>query len=234
MGRDSQCAICGRDCPHWTLDARAGISIGTLYDDVSRRFGRRFIVDSSKNPPWFRRLLPFYKDLPTTRILLVKHPVRQLSSEMEKRRGFTFADCATTLYELRMFYEAVVIRGEPPFAPKYHRDSRLSADFLLRYEDLAGDPAAALAPALARFGLEPHPRMAAWHTAEHHHIGGNVGPTVQINNSGVRSAVAAKKYRARGIFLDNSYSDVFDLDIISKILRHPDAQWLCQRFGYEF
>ena len=66
------------------------------------------------------------------------------------------------------------------------------------------------------------------------HIGGNVGPRVQINNSKVRSAVANKKYRARGIFLDNSYSDVLDLDIISKIMRNPDAQWLCDRFGYDY
>lgn len=234
MGRDSQCAICGRDCPHWTLDARAGVSIETLYDDTSRIFGRPFIVDSSKNPPWFGKLLPIYPDLPTVRILLVKHPVRQVSSEFEKKSGaVSFADCAKLLRDLRLFYEEVALRGERPFEAKYYRGPRLAADFLVRYEDFARDPAAALTPALARFGLEYHPRMAAWQTAEHHHIGGNVGPTVQINNSRVRSAVATKKYRARGIFLDNSYSDVLDLDMISMIMRNPDGQWLCERFGYE-
>lgn len=235
LQRESECAICGRSCLNWTLERRAAIAIETLYHDASRIFGRRFVVDSSKNPPWFRRIDPYYPDLPTTRILLTKHPVRQVSSELEKTRGtYSFAEWEKILFDLRVFYEGIAIRGERPFESKYFRDERLMADALVRYEDLTKNPAAALAPALARFELEYHPRMAAWQTAEHHHIGGNVGPTVQINNSRVNTAIAEKKYRSRGIFVDNSYSDVLELDLISKILRHPDARWICDRFGYEY
>lgn len=235
LHRESECAICGRTCPHWTLERRATITPDTLYHDTSRIFGRRFIVDSSKNPPWFTKILPHYPDLPTVRVLLTKHPVRQISSELEKARGtYSFADWERILFDLRVFYEGVAIRGERPFASEYFNGERLMIDRLVRYEDFTRDPARATAPLLAGFGLEYHPRMASWQNAEHHHIGGNIGPTVQINNSRVNTAIAQRKYRNRGIFVDNSYSDVLDLDLISKILRHPTARWICDRFGYEY
>jgi hypothetical protein len=235
LHRESDCAICGRRCRLWTVERRAAIAPETLYHDASRIFGRRFVVDSSKNPPWFRRILPHYPDLPTSRILLTKHPVRQVSSELEKARGtYVASQWEQILVDLRAFYEEVALSGEQPFRSKYFTGERVRADVLLRYEDFTTSPETVLSAALARLGLAYDPRMAAWQSAEHHHIGGNVGPTVQINNSTVNTAIAEKKYRARGIFLDNSFADVLDLGLIAKILRHPDAQWMCDRFGYTY
>jgi hypothetical protein len=224
IGPLSQCAACGRECRYWTREQRFGISIETLYHDVSRLFGRPFIVDGSRNPSWFRRVEPLYPDVPTTRILLTKHPVRQLAREFEEQASLvTFADCATVLRELRQFYEAVAVRGERPFAAKYYDGTRLPADLHVRYEDLVHDPATGLAPALARFGLEYDPRIAAWQELEHHPIAGTA-----------RSSAAGRTRRRSGLFLDNSYSHFLDLDIISRIMGHSDAQWLCERFGYDF
>jgi len=248
----SVCTICGPDCRFWAERTRAWIRRDYIYHQVSRMFGRPFVVDSSKMTDWFERTLPHYPSLPVVHILMVKHPVRHVASFIEKTYGaekWLLPDNSldpvgvdSALFRLRSFYEECLLPGETGRKIKYNyvgAQNPARIDFVVRYEDFVASPAVALRPILARLGLEYHPRMASWVEAEHHHIGGNSGPLVQINdgknsqnNEGPIIPTHEKKYRQQGIFLDNAYSDILDLDTIEKILGHPDALWMRERFGY--
>jgi SAM-dependent methyltransferase len=230
----SECAICGMNCRFWTPETRASARIGTLYHDTARMVGRPYLVDISKMPSWYASSLKHYPDLPVVRVLLVKHPIRHVASFLKKKDEFAeYGDPASVLSELRSFYEQFD-RTEPAgrAAPAVSV-SATGVDFIVRYEDFVASPGAALSPILAALGLGLHARMRLWASAEHHHIGGNVGPRVQIANDAPALAVSARKYRQRGIFLDNSYKDILSSADIELISGNADALWIARRFGYD-
>jgi hypothetical protein len=235
------CAICRSACRFWTPDARRETRIEQIYHQVSRRFGRRFVVDISKMREWYDEVLPHFPDLPVFRVLLVKHPVRHVSSFIEKKEtAGTLSDGTPayvtpkrTLQRLRAFYEGFLLPGESEIDVRYkHVEKPTQIDLLLRYEDFVASPVDALRPILEKFGLQHDEKMTDWAQAEHHHIGGNIGPRVQINNDTPALETAARKYRQRGIFLDNSFAEILDLEGIEDALRDPDALWIRERFGY--
>jgi hypothetical protein len=237
-GRYGKCAVCSSACRFWTDDVRASLTAESFYHQISRVFGRSFIVDSSKAPYWFDQILPHYPSLPVVRVLLVKHPIRHVSSFLERKaiEGKVSESWSTwdrVLERMRDNYEAFVLPNESSVTPKYNRNSyRASVDLLLRYEDVVASPVEALQPILGLLNLDYHPRMNHWPQVEHHHIGGNVGPMAQIANHQSALDTGRRKYLQRGIFMDNSYSEILDPDIVQQILQHPDALWMCERFGY--
>lgn len=236
------CAICRGECKYWTPQARAAITPQNLYHQVSKIFGRPFVADASKMRDWFANTLKEFPDLPVARILLVKHPVRHVSSFIEKKEtagktedgSLAFGTWQSTLQRLRAFYEGFVLPGEGSEVDiRYNLVADPTAvDFVIRYEDFVAAPAQSLAPILSQLGLSYDPKMDNWAEAEHHHIGGNVGPRVQINQDVPALETAVRKYQRRGIFLDNSYSEILDLETIEKILHDPDCVWIRKRFGY--
>jgi SAM-dependent methyltransferase len=230
----SECAICGKNCRFWTPEVRASASVGTMYHDIARMFGRPYIADISKMPSWYANSLKYYPDLPAVRVLLVKHPVRHVASFLKKKEEFSeYGDPASVLSELRTFYDQFDLVGAAGQAAPAASLSATGVDFIVRYEDFVASPEAALLPILAALGLSIHPRMQLWASAEHHHIGGNVGPRVQIANDVPALAVSVRKYRQRGIFLDNSYKEILTPADIELIAGNADARWIAQRFGYD-
>jgi hypothetical protein len=235
------CAICRGECRHWTLQARRECTPYNLYHQVSRTFDRPFVVDISKMREWYEQVLPHFPGLPVVRVLLVKHPVRHVSSFIEKKHTAGTLPDGTPAYgtperalpRLRSFYEGFLLPGEDNVEVRYNLvDQPTRVDVLIRYEDFVASPAEALKPVLARLGLGWDSGMEKWAEAEHHHIGGNIGPRVQINNDTPALPTAARKYRQRGIFLDNSFGDILDLEAIETVLGDSDATWMRERFGY--
>jgi hypothetical protein len=239
--KETVCAICRGECRFWTPQARSESTLQGLYHQVSRRFGRPYVVDISKMREWYEEILPHFPDLPVVRVLLVKHPVRHVSSFIEKKDSAGTLPDGTPAYgtperalqRLRAFYEGFVLPGEGHVEVKYNLvEKPTPIDFVIRYEDFVASPAKALQPVLERLGVSYEPQMEAWAQAEHHHIGGNIGPRVQINNDVPALASAARKYQQRGIFLDNSFSDILDLETIEAVLYDADSTWMRDRFGY--
>src|SRR5262249_37098134 len=215
-------------------EVRASASVGPLSHDIARLFGRPYVVDISKMPSWYAQSLKHYPELPAARVLLVKHPVRHVASFVKKKEEFSeYGDPASVLSELRTFYEQFDLVGAAGQAAPAASLSATGVDFIVRYEDFVASPEAALSPILAALGLSIHPRMQLWASAEHHHIGGNVGPRVQIANDVPALAVSVRKYRQRGIFLDNSYKEILTPADMELIEANADARWIAQRFDYD-
>jgi hypothetical protein len=229
--RDSLCAICRGSCRFWTQEARAAIRIGEIYHQVARMFGRPYVVDISKMREWYSRVLPHFPGIDVVRVLMTKHPLRHTSSFVEKAAEFPeYGDPIVNLHRLRTFYEGFSLPGEED--GRSPRNERTAVDIVLRYEDFVASPAKSLTPILARIGLQYDPRMDNWASTPHHHIGGNIGPRVQISNDAPVLPVASRKYRQRGIFLDNSFGEILDIDTIEAVLRDDNARWISERFAY--
>ena len=222
-GKGNTCAICGERCQYWTAKVRSSITAGNLYETTASLFQKPVVADTSKMPLWFSESLPLHASLPMSRVILVKHPVRTVASFVEKARRFPYmaeyADVTTTISHLRYLY-------------KYATD-RFHFDFVIRYEDLVGDPEATLRGLLGVHQLGFEPAMLNWEKASQHYIGGNAGPRFQAaRHIKPDGKFLERKYQETGLFLDNTYSEILDEAAIETVLNHPDGQYLLQKFGY--
>jgi len=216
------CAICGEHCRYWTLENRRSLTAENFYHQLSRIFGRRIIVDSSKMHDWFGPMLPRFSDVPQSKVLIVKHPIRHAASFVEKARlgeiETKYLDVDIVLYYVRVFYQ--VCLGNHDF------------DRIIRYEDLVKDPQGILADILAPVGLQVAPGMHDWKSAECHMIGGNSGPRAQVSNIPPTGEFRQRKYKRSGVFLDDSYAETLSIEEVERVALNEDARWIKRTFGY--
>jgi tetratricopeptide (TPR) repeat protein len=220
--QEGLCVFCGERCRVWTAQARADADAGNIYDLAASVLRKPFVCDSSKMPDWSAFIAPF-TPVRRVRVLMVKHPIRQVASFVEKARRIDrqngMTDIDKVLDQLAKLYDQV--RRDP-------------TDFVLRYEDLVADRRQALSPILASLGLAWDGAMDDWRTAPHHDIGGNAGPRSQI--APTRRPVGGflqRKYNRGGVFLDDSFADVLTAAEIEGIAAHPLAKRICDEFGYD-
>lgn len=126
-----------------------------LFEAIAEVGDSPWLVDSSKSPRRLRRLLDCssFDVLP---ILLERDARGVTYSHVRKGRGVV--EGAFLYAKARVRLEVVLSRQDPP---------------RVRYEDLVSDPEAALAPAMARLGLEFEESQLDWANAAQHQICGN-------------------------------------------------------------
>jgi hypothetical protein len=216
------CSICREVCEFWKDERHKTFTRQGLYDRVARLAGRPVVADASKMSDWFPEMKRENPALDFYSVLMVKHPVRHVASYVEKARSEkhleSFGDINFTLDFLKNYYDSVFANG--------------SVDLILRYEDFVSDTQKWTSRILKHFGLNWHDNLSNWQNCEHHHIGGNVGPRAQIANHRPLSSIARSKYLERGIFLDNSYSQILTLNEIRQIFEHPAGRYIMRKFGY--
>ncbi len=221
-----KCAFCGDACPIWTAEVVQQVANENIYDVTARAFGRPFVCDSSKGVDWFKKILPMQSHIPQANILLVKHPLRHVSSHVQKARHFdlpqyaTFDDYRNVLLHFHDVYATV-------------RKS-LKIHLVVKYEDLVANPRAAVSRILALHGLRYAAEINFWQAHPHHHIGGNAGPRSQIAPD-IRpmGEFLQRKYARNGIFLDNSFRDILTEDEFRAIQDDRMFKDLCAMFGYK-
>jgi hypothetical protein len=219
------CMFCGERCPVWTQEVTRRIARDNLYHIVAGAFGRPFVCDSSKMVDWFKTMLPLHTDIPQAKLLLVKHPVRHVSSHMQKARHFhlpqyaEFHNYRSVLWHLQDSY--VTIRRH------------LKIDLIVKYEDLVADPRVTMSRILALHGLPYAPEIESWQALPHHHIGGNSGPASQIARE-IRpdGQFLQRKYDRDGVFLDDSFRDILTEDEFLGLQEEPDFRDICSWYGY--
>jgi hypothetical protein len=218
------CAFCGEDCVVWTKERRAAVTPDNIFDLSTSSYGKRLVCDSSKTWTHFIDVRAALVRPPSSLILLVKHPVRHVSSFLEKARRFENMaaqnDIDVVMKTLLDGYDSAM--------------TKLRIDHIVRYEDFAVEPQVVLTPILASLGLAYSPEMDRWFDKPHHHIGGNAGPRFQsARHIKPVGDFLEKKYREEGIFLDDSYNQILSVEEIGRITSHPMAIEMCRRFGYD-
>lgn len=183
------CRVCGKTCAYWTAaflkEQRAGFDYGA----IAGRAGVDVVVDASKAVDWFEDGGARRAGHRLIDICLAKHPMRHVASFIDNqyyaRQGLlgqinaadgdlsaiSLDEEALSAYAVEMAQSilATYRRALAPFAPNG------SPPHLLRYEDFVRDRRTSLAPILASAGLDFHPAMDAYETAQHHGLGGNAG-----------------------------------------------------------
>jgi hypothetical protein len=239
------CGICGESCRHWTPEVRKGITSRTLYPTVSRLFGKPFVVDASKWPEWFFKMLPVYQSGATSRmpdwyhrmgplrpsertciVLLSKHPIRLVSSYVYRARYYPqrvkytqYADIPHTLATLRKLYEQSA--------------KKLPITHFVKYEELVLSPERILGQLFGSFDLPFEPGVLNWRQSDQHFIGGNGGPRFQIDRRLTPGGTRKQKYAGDSLFLDESYKEILTEQEIEAVCRSDDAKALFDMFGYD-
>jgi len=221
---DGVCALCGVNCAVWTPEVREAITHANLYDATASVFGRPFVCDASKKPHWFDTLLPLYEGVPRTNILIVKHPVRHVSSFLHR---------ATIKPNMEAYRDPQYVLAH--LASYYRRaEEVMSLDLRIRYEDLVTDMPAVITRILSHQDLDYVDTIGDWQSLEHHHIGGNAGPRNQLARQiKPKGEHLRRKYDRDGLFLDNSYLEVLNERTFRQISDSPETREICERFGYE-
>jgi tetratricopeptide (TPR) repeat protein len=220
--REGRCVFCGDSCKLWTPELRADLDAANLYDLTAGAYGKAFVCDTSKMPDW-SEFMAAHTAAPRTRVLLVKHPIRIVASNL--------ANAQATGDPAKADMDGV-LRG---YSDLCARAMHNPPDLVLRYEDFVASPSAALTPILNAFGLAWDDAMADWRSHPHHYIGGNVGPRSQIAPRILPMGdFLQRKYRRPGIFLDDSFRQVLTPEEIARVVAHPRAREICDRFGYDY
>ena len=218
------CAFCGEDCPVWTRERRAAVTHDNLFEASASAYRKPLVCDSSKSWGHFVEVGPALSRIPSSLLLLVKHPIRHVSSFLEKARRFdnmaALNDIEAVLKTLLDGYDAAM--------------SKLSIDTVVRYEDLAVRPREVLAGIVSPLGVAYTPEMERWVEKVHHHIGGNAGPRFQsARHIKPVGDFLERKYQETGVFVDDTYREILGGEEIDRIGSHPWTIEICRRFGYD-
>lgn len=159
------------DCPFWSMIDRRIVertrhNLGTIdvYDRDSNRAildaihdisGRRFVVDSSKQPERLRQLLAD-DTLDVRPIHLIREPLGEVYSHV--KRG-------NDLHDKAMMYNRDTI--------ELHRTLQGRDHLTVRYEALVRSPRKHLGRIMKWLGLELEDGQFEWTNHEHHNISGN-------------------------------------------------------------
>ena len=183
------CRVCGKSCAYWTAEFLNSQRAGFDYGAIAARADVDVVVDASKTVDWFEEGAMRRANHRLIDISLAKHPMRHVASFIDNqyyaRQGLhgQINAAGGDLSAVALDHDALSAyaktraqsilttyrRALAPFAPNS------APPHLLRYEDFVRDRRAALAPILTAAGLEYHPAMDAYETAQHHGLGGNAG-----------------------------------------------------------
>lgn len=126
-----------------------------FYQAIRKITGRRTIVDSSKNEKRLLRLLRL-RPVDVRPVHLIRRPHGVVYSQVKKGRDW--------------------VRCSLDWAKKTRRTRRLLQEFehqIVRYEELATDPARVLQELMPRLGLSFEEQQLEWAGRERHNCGGN-------------------------------------------------------------
>lgn len=220
--KDGRCTFCGEACPVWTAEVRGSVRLENIYDVTARAFGRPFVCDATKTVDW-SNIISHRTPTRLLRLMLVKHPLRLVSSFIEKARRFEYMNKYDDIeFVLKHLYNT------------NSSCAKSGVDYVIKYEDIVSDLRGALTPILSVFDLEYDRSIENWRSLRHHHVGGNSGPRTQIAPR-IRptGGFSMRKYNRPDIFMDDSFAEVLTQQEISQIVEHPTTRMLCERFGYD-
>lgn len=244
-----ECTTCRERCPLWTKERIDAMSAAGFYAAVSELMEADIIVDTSKDPGWFKRIIdpslnPDCRFLP---VVLTKHPVRHLSSFVcardewhdlfpsDGRPGLFKARKRRRILEelidyMEAFYEQVF---------EFLADIESLEQYrILRYEDVVTDPENALVPLLEGLGIGYQAGMSDCFAGVHHQIGGNAGPIYQAVNRWPSERdriheVRRDQYESkRELFVDQKFRQIFTRDEIRWCRERPAVRELSSRLHY--
>jgi hypothetical protein len=246
----SGCTACGFGCRYWNEAARAAVTKVNVYREVERIFGKPVIVDSSKSIDWFNEVLASdeHHGIDATYVLMVKHPIRYLSScltniasHRPRRAALGMLDRLSPARMRRAFLEELIedLDGVyDDFFARYARTVAGATFHLMHYERMVADPHAALAPLLRSLALTFVPEMDDFFHSTYHQIGGNAGPVYQLGHGwpkGGEPVDIRKRFYEAGAALriDNKYEQLLSDSELTQLLLHPTVRKLCDRLGYD-
>jgi hypothetical protein len=242
------CSSCGRECIHWTADARASASEESIYQLSQQIFGKNIIVDSSKSVRWTSNVLskPGNALFEPVFVLMIKHPIRYLAScfvniETPKGPYKSLVDRISRSYKKKSILDRWLDdldRFYSEFFTSLPREIGGAPLHLLHYERLIENPSGALAPILASLGLRFVPSMERYSENEFHQIAGNAGAIFQLNRRWVPDNKEMASFR-RSFYetgprlkIDDKFKHVFSTREMRELLRHRIVQKLIENLGY--
>jgi hypothetical protein len=245
--KSPRCSICQYECGFWKPNVLSKLTPATLYAQVGEIFEKKFVVDSSKIPDHFESVEVQTVRAESTYILLSKHPLRHIASYVNNKHWLT----AGLVKKGRLLDVSPMDRNEMmDFARrksvsllrqyKAIRSSlyRLSGGNYheVKYESFVSNPKLTLQPILEEGNLHYQNGMESFESFEHHPIGGNRGPHLQINQSlsSSRFFDLRKNFyeKARGLTLDNKFQETFSEHEIENLTALSGYQDLCEDLGF--
>ena len=227
------CATAGVDCPVWTpeLIAEAGVvGPGRVHQVVRRHLGGvPVLVDGSKSIEWLERCLGPGDGVSSPFVLIsVRHP-------------FAFADSSRRRASMSPADAGVLWRDVMSAVVSRSTDFGL-ANLVVRYEDLARDPAWVLGRVVDSLGLEPEPGLTEFWRHDAHVLGGNGGAYVwyeSFRRSGgfvtEEDRVVAQSYAERrfGGWADDKWRTSLSPSDIRTVASTPRLEGVAEFFGYD-
>jgi len=222
------CKLCGPDCEVWGDFAVAPSP--DLYEQVSRRTGRRRIIDSTKNLEWLAQQVSSVRrhgGQPAL-IFLVRDGRAVINSRVRKYPDRAPEELIRSwmerMVQTEMFFQAFV-------GPKCR----------VRYEQLATDPEGTLSTACAALGIPYESGMLDFTRGPHHVLGGNNGTQWQVartmSSSFVKLGARTRPYYAdhpKGIVLDLRWVDELSAEVLALFetiagAQNADLAWQPER-----
>lgn len=244
----ARCSVCQYSCRYWTDRRLAHAPREGLYDYLASIFGSPVIADTSKTIDHFEQIGPLNAGPARSYVLLIKHPIRHLTSYVNNKfivdEGLLqTVDEGTLTPDQRQDMVEYVRRRATRMLVAYDRTETILGSLaersgfrLLRYEGFVERPRESLELLLAPAGLEYFPSMLDFASLEHHPIGGNRGAHYQIRKDlpVTRFTSYRKHYYEKnsGIAMDNKYLDTFDDFQLDAIVGLDEYRKLCDRIGY--
>lgn len=156
------CKLCGPSCPIWGgFRLAPGVH---LYDELTRRTGRRIIVDSTKSREWIEPQIASLKrqGTPMAMVLLTRDGRAVVNSRLRKYPSISAREHAARWLEQ--------IRAAEELAQRFPGHVTR-----LRYEELASNPESSIRRVAEELGIAFEQAMLEPWTTEQHPLGGNNG-----------------------------------------------------------
>ncbi len=227
------CATAGQECPVWTPELLAAVQAagpGDAHRVLRDRLGGpQILVDGSKRITWFEQCIDGAGSLVSPFALVsVRHP-------------FAFADSCRRRIGLEPHYAAREWRHE-----MHTTMGTLVATgipfLVVRYEDLARDPAWMLGRVADSLGLMPEPGLTEFWKHDCHPIGGNAGAhmwfesfrdSASFENDEDREVANSYVGRPFGGWVDDKWTTNLDEAARAAIVAYPGLVETAAVFGYE-
>lgn len=242
------CTSCGLQCQFWNHDCRSAVRKGNLYALSRETFGKSIIVDSSKSLDWFKEMVVAEPGTKPVFVLMVKHPIRYLSScvvniggseggYLRRAKGKYFGadfarkpDLKRWIDDLIAYYGGL-LRSLP-------REIGGAPFHVVHYERMVAMPREAIGPLLETLGVDYETSQDDFYSAEFHQIGGNNGAIFQTKQSWNGGDVDVPTFRrefyqhARGMKIDDKYLNVFSSREMDYLTSHAGLARLTDMLGY--
>ena len=222
----------------WRELFEAKLSPNQLYESIFDRIQQRIIIDSSKRPNFFERIVPKNKAKNFIFIYLVKHPMRLLSSHIMHRGNkpeFDGIDRPQQIHRiLDDVYQQLVYQHL--IASKIGNGNHM---LFVKYEDIVTSTRTTVNYILKELGLSFEEDILQYNTHKHYMLGGNAGPRSQISRSHsggeahFDNKIQGDFYKnLDGISMDNNYNVFFTPEEIAHLNQTEKMRTLLHILGY--